>query len=157
MIKHRQCLPLILEPAARVVIGEFRLDGLERHPAAELIIGASGEVDGSHAAAADLAHNLIRAESAPDHRVDAEVGRKPRVATHSRGYDRLLEEAARGLEGPEQRTHFPVEIVVAGRSLAYEAVAPIRGTCGSPMKQRLNLLPTVRRHSLCLLSFRGAA
>jgi len=111
VIEDGEGLALVLEAAEDVVVKETGANELEGDTLAEFAIGALGEVDGAHAAAADLAKDLVGADAAAEHGVGGERGR--------------VEEAAGWVVIFEEGRDFAVKVVIAGAGLGEEGRALI--------------------------------
>ena len=102
------------------------------------LVGAHGEVDGAHAALAQLALDRVGADPAPDRR---------RRRRDVRGrHRRLLEEGAGRLVGGEEGLDLPPQVLVAAAA-APQMIRPLRGRQRRHLgEERLDLAPALSRH-----------
>src|ERR1700722_10335175 len=69
MIENSQCLPLVLKAPESMLIEQFRPHSLQRHQFSELVVGALGQINGTHSALTDMTQDFIKADALADHRV----------------------------------------------------------------------------------------
>ena len=143
VIEARKDLPLVAEAAQHGLRIHAALDELDRDLFLVLPVGAPGEIDGAHAAAADALRDFVVADDRSDQPVGLIVLEEPRVERH----DRRLDEITCRLVGSQQRIDFPPQGVVACALLAQECVAlsPLDAERG--MKNRLDGLQPRRLHA----------
>ena len=143
MIEAGKDLPLVAEPTQHRLRIHAALDELDRDLLLVLPVGAPGEIDRAHAAAADALRDLVVADGRPDQPVGIIVLEEPRVERH----DRRLDEVTCRLVGSQQGIDFPAQGLVARALLAQECVAlsPLDAERG--MKNRLDGLQPRRLHA----------
>ncbi len=100
----------------------------------ELVVGALGEVDGAHAAAAELAHDAIGTDAIRSGLV---------VERRQRG---RLEPLTGRRVGGQQSFELGAQDCVTAASLIQVALAPVEGTLDGLLKQRLQSPPALGVH-----------
>ena len=122
---------LFEEPPDQIGRGDVAGDDLDRHMLVERVVGPLGQVDGTHAATADLLEESIRADLRSRTERDRDIA-VVELGIGYRRYERLVDESAGAPGGVEQRIDFSSQIGVAGAALVEQA-----GTLGLGPLERL--------------------
>ena len=139
MVQRGQDLALRPEAREHLVRIHAPLDQLDRDPLAEAAVRALGQVDGAHAAPAELADHAVGTDPASHDRL---------LAVHLREGDRRrLDEAPGPLVRPQQALDLGAERGVLA-ALAIEQGRPrIRRKRQGGVEERLEPLPAISAHS----------
>src|SRR5215469_12971820 len=136
MLEAREDLALGVEAAQHCIGIHAALDDLDGGALLELAVGAFGQVDGAHAAAAELTHHAPRAEHL--------------------GSTVEIEEVGIGLVAAQQGEDFPPEFLIAGAGFVDEALAPVAGDVERIGQNLFDPAPAFRRHCSSFCSQRRA-
>ena len=133
MIERRQNLALSPESRQNIRAIHLRPDQLDGHLLVKRAIGALGEIDGSHAAAADLADERVTAQLPALHPREC-IGRR----FNDGSQQRLVQPIGHPLPSAEQQIHLPADGFVA-LALLCEKRGSFRGVlCQGRLKDRAN-------------------
>ena len=144
MAQRREDLPLGDESPLDLPVVEAAADDFDRHPAAELPVVTLREVDDAHAAASELAQDLVRPDVA---------GRVGIVEWSIAGEQRCRERGQRTLERAggtvvcrEQFAHRGEEIAVTATGGRQPRGAMLRRLIEGRLEEIFDLLPPVAAH-----------
>ncbi len=118
-------------------------DQLDCHPFSEFAVGPGGQVDRSHAAAADLPDQFVSTDPQTYGR------RRFQVVQRSEGLDvarQVLEEPARILVRVQKRVHFATQFGVAGAALVQEGPTLRWSYIQGSLEYRFDVFPAFGGH-----------
>ena len=137
VVQGGQDLALLLEAAQHFLTAGLRAHNLESDLLAEGVVGAHGQVDGSHTALADFAEDLVGTDASPFQarrilRRDGQRGQQIGIVAM----------------GGEQALDFDLQIGIACASLRQIRAARILRTFHDSLKKVANLAEAFRCHSV---------